>query len=64
MANSLEVREPFLDQNIVEFAQGMPTKYKLKMGAEFTSKAILRKILYVYIDRSMIDRPKMGFECL
>ena len=61
MANSLEVREPFLDQNIVEFAQGMPTGYKLKMGAEFNSKAILRKILYKYIDRSMIDRPKMGF---
>jgi asparagine synthase (glutamine-hydrolysing) len=61
MSNSLEAREPFLDQDIVEFALGMPSYYKLPNRNKNQSKNILRKILYKYIDRKLIERPKMGF---
>ena len=61
MHNSLEAREPFLDQEIVEFAFGMPSTYKLPDNDPNKSKNILRKILYKYVDKSIIERPKMGF---
>ena len=61
MSNSLEAREPLLDHDIVEFAFGMPSHYKLPEGDPNKSKSILRNILYKYIDKDLIERPKMGF---
>ena len=61
MSNSLEAREPLLDHEIVEFAFGMPSHYKLPGNDTTKSKNILRKILYKYIDKDLIERPKMGF---
>ncbi len=61
MANALEAREPFLDHEIVEFALGMPTAMKLPGGDPTKSKQILRTILYKYVDKKLIERPKMGF---
>ena len=52
MANSMEAREPFLDQDIVEFAFGMPQKYKLPNNDYSKSKNILRNILYKYVDKN------------
>lgn len=57
MRYSLEARVPLLDHRIVEFAYSLPTELKLKNGA----KSILRDILYQYVPRELIDRPKMGF---
>jgi len=58
MANSLETRVPFLDHRIVSFALSLPVDYKLHQG---TDKWVLRQVLYKYVPRQLIERPKMGF---
>ena len=58
MAVSLEGREPFLDNKIVEFALSLPSEWKLRNGQ---NKYLLKKILYKYIPKELVDRPKMGF---
>lgn len=55
---ALEGREPFLDHKIVEFTSKIPVDLKYKNR---TSKYILRKILYKYVPKELLDRPKMGF---
>lgn len=58
MAASLETRAPFLDHAVVEFALRLPTAMKI---APDGGKAILRRILYRYLPRELLDRPKAGF---
>lgn len=58
MASSLEVRNPFLDHRIIEYAWKIPQYLKLNNGQ---SKRILRDILYQYVPKNLIERPKMGF---
>lgn len=58
MQVALEGREPFLDHKIIEFAMGLPDDIKLNNG---TTKWILREILYKYVPKKLIERPKMGF---
>jgi asparagine synthase (glutamine-hydrolysing) len=58
MKVALEGREPFLDHKIIEFAFGLPDKMKFRDGE---TKWILRRILYNYVPKELIDRPKMGF---
>ncbi len=58
MSIGLEGREPFLDQNIVEWAARLPTNYKYYQGQK---KYILKQIVHKYIPASMMERPKMGF---
>jgi asparagine synthase (glutamine-hydrolysing) len=58
MQNSLEVRAPFLDHRIVEFASQLPERYKLK---GFNKKRILKKLAKRYIPNEIITRPKKGF---
>ncbi len=57
MANSLEVRSPFLDYRVVEFGLSLPVKYKV--GGD--NKHILRQIARELVPSKLIDRPKMGF---
>ncbi|MDA9262611.1 asparagine synthase (glutamine-hydrolyzing) [bacterium] len=58
MAFSVEVRSPFLDYRIVEFARNLPLKYRLKGSLR---KRILRDILSEYIPKEVFDQPKKGF---
>ncbi|MDD5428210.1 MAG: asparagine synthase (glutamine-hydrolyzing) [Candidatus Omnitrophica bacterium] len=58
MAASLESRAPFLDHRVVEFAWQLPLAMKARGGK---GKCILRELLYKYVPRELVDRPKMGF---
>tara|TARA_Y100001937_G_scaffold72490_1_gene98619 strand:+ start:6412 stop:8331 length:1920 start_codon:yes stop_codon:yes gene_type:complete len=58
MAVSLETRVPFLDHKVFEHAWRLPLSVKIRNGQ---SKWCLRKILYKYVPKKMIERPKMGF---
>jgi asparagine synthase (glutamine-hydrolysing) len=58
MGVSLETRVPFLDHKVVEFAWRMPMEFKIRNGE---SKWALRQILYKYVPKELIERPKMGF---
>lgn len=58
MAVSIEGREPLLDHRLVEFALSLPQH--LRQG-ELGPKHLLKKILYRYVPRELVDRPKQGF---
>ncbi|MGH9919600.1 MAG: asparagine synthetase B family protein, partial [Nitrososphaerales archaeon] len=58
MAVALEARVPFLDHRVVEFAARLPLPLKIRGGQ---GKWALRQVLYRYVDRRAVERPKQGF---
>lgn len=58
MAVSLETRVPMLDRDVVEFAWTLPLSYRKKDGV---TKKVLRDVLYRYVPRELLERPKKGF---
>ena len=58
MFYSLETRIPLLDRDIIDFAWSLPLEYKYKDGV---TKKLMRDVLYRYIPRNMMERPKKGF---
>lgn len=58
MANSLEVRVPFLDKKVIEFTNTIVPEYGIKHK---TPKIILRRLLNKFVDKSITNLPKKGF---
>jgi len=59
MSVSIEAREPLLDHKIIEFSATIPNdlKYKNSVG-----KYLLKEVLYRYVPKELIERPKSGFQ--
>lgn len=58
MANSLEVRVPFLDYRLVEFIESLPLKLKLN---GWTGKYLHKKALLKWLPKEVVYRRKKGF---
>jgi asparagine synthase (glutamine-hydrolysing) len=58
MANSVELRVPFLDHELVNMALSIPATYKIKQSEP---KYILKKAMEPYLPRSVLYRKKKGF---
>lgn len=59
MANSLEVRSPFLDYKVVDFAFGLPSSYKID---DKLKKKIVQDAFRSMLPEALYNRPKHGFE--
>ncbi len=58
MANSLEVRCPFLDYRLVEFSASLPPEMKVERGQ---TKRLLREAVVEWVPEPILTRKKMGF---
>lgn len=58
MANSLEVRNPYLDYRLVELVMNMPLSCKVKNGEQ---KYLMKKLLERYLPKHLVYRRKWGF---
>lgn len=58
MAVSLETRAPFLDHRVAAIAWRLPMAMKIRGGQ---GKWALRQLLYKYVPRGLVERPKAGF---
>ena len=58
MAASIESRVPFMDYRVVEFANRLPSAYKVKGGS---SKAIVKDVARRFLPAEIVDRRKSGF---
>ena len=59
MAHSIEVRPPFLDPRIVDFAAALPQDFKVR---GFRQKLILKKLMRGKLPPAVLDRKKNGFD--
>jgi asparagine synthase (glutamine-hydrolysing) len=59
MSVGLETRLPFLDPAVLEFAWRLPIKYKIRDGQ---GRWLVQQLLHRFVPKSMVDRPKTGFE--
>jgi len=60
MAHSLEVRTPFLDHRLVEFAASIPIEYKIRRRS---GKRILKSSHVKQLPSKVLRHPKKGFNC-
>ncbi|HVO88379.1 MAG TPA: XrtA/PEP-CTERM system amidotransferase [Casimicrobiaceae bacterium] len=58
MAHSLEVREPLMDHQLVEWLATLPSSYKLRGGE---GKYLLKQTMRAYLPDEILYRPKQGF---
>jgi len=58
MANSLEMRVPFLDVELVQFLESLPSSFKIKMAKR---KYLHKKAVEKWLPKEIINRKKRGF---
>jgi asparagine synthase (glutamine-hydrolysing) len=58
MANSLEVRNPYLDYRVMEFSYNLPQHFKIR---DNVSKYLMKKLLERYLPKKLVYRRKWGF---
>jgi asparagine synthase (glutamine-hydrolysing) len=58
MAHSLELRVPFLDKDVVEYAERLPADLKVRNGV---GKWLHKRVCREFLPKSIVDRPKRGF---
>lgn len=62
MGNSIELRVPFLDYRLVEWAARAPDSVKVRRrGLRWTNKWVLREYCRSRVPKSIVERPKRGF---
>src|SRR5207247_391789 len=59
MGVSLEGRVPLLDHRVIEFAWRLPLRFKMRGGV---GKWLLRQLVYRYVPRELVERPKRSEE--
>lgn len=59
MAHAVEVRPPFLDDRIVDFAARLPHRFKM---SAFDTKLVLRRLMKDALPPEILRRPKIGFD--
>ena len=59
MAHSVEVRPPFLDHRIIEFAANLPTKFKIRGDNQ---KYVLKELMRPKLKSPITQRKKVGFD--
>jgi len=58
MAHSLELRVPYLDNEVVEYVEKLPANFKVRNGSR---KWLHRQVCRTYLPGSIVRRPKRGF---
>ncbi|MBI5164226.1 MAG: asparagine synthase (glutamine-hydrolyzing) [Magnetospirillum sp.] len=58
MLEGLEIRSPFLDDAVVDFARRLPSRFKFRGGER---KVLLKRALRPLVPAEILDRPKKGF---
>lgn len=58
MSQSIETRVPMLDPDVVALAARIPMQHKITPDG---NKRVLREVLYRYVPKALVDRPKRGF---
>lgn len=58
MAHGLELRVPYVDKEIVEYAERLPANFKVRNGSR---KWLHRQVCRTYLPSSILKRPKRGF---
>jgi asparagine synthase (glutamine-hydrolysing) len=58
MANSLELRVPYLDLELLDFALRLPARSKINL---FMPKYLLKKVAMRHLPQKIVNRPKKGF---
>jgi asparagine synthase (glutamine-hydrolysing) len=58
MAHGLEVRVPFLDKEVIDFAQSLPARFKLRYGQR---KWLHRRVCERFLPKEILARKKRGF---
>ncbi|AXC13261.1 Asparagine synthetase [glutamine-hydrolyzing] [Acidisarcina polymorpha] len=59
MAHAVEVRPPFLDHRIIEFAASLPTDFKVRGSCQ---KFLLKELMQSKLPPAVIQRSKIGFD--